>query len=395
MKIICNRRISMRNVVVILLIFLCSSFAESVTDKPYAPLNSRPLIGQQDCSGFNFGVFGDFRPLRRDRPYPSAYGQILDEMAAIRPSFVMSLGDAYYGYGGSFQRFKNEVDYFLSTIKPLSFPFFNIIGNHDVTDDKERDDYVRGRFGNSYGSFDFCGSHLIVLDSDEKGREGTISGDQLLWLEKDLAANDKATNIFIFLHRPLFSKIDPEFLNGKSFKDRAGRDALHSLFVRHKVKAVFAAHEHLFSDAINDGVRYIISGGGGAPLYSPPQDAGFFHYIIVSVKDRDMRLEVTSPYAIQIRTLFNNYGIEPRAEIEVVNTSNTGIQMNGIPVRMPRTDLGAYRVRAISLSARGETMEHDARINSVIDNGDGTSTLGVGTFCPQNGLLRITVEASL
>ena len=110
--------------------------------------------------------------MRRDRPYPSPCIQILDEMSAIRPSFVMSLGDAYYGYGGSFQHFRNEVDYFLSTIKLLSFPLFNIIGNHDVTDNKERDDYVEGRFGNSYGSFDFCGSHCIVLDSDERGAGG-------------------------------------------------------------------------------------------------------------------------------------------------------------------------------------------------------------------------------
>ena len=157
-----------------------------------------------------------------------------------------------------------------------------------------------------------------------KRGEGAISGDQLRLLEKDMAANDRARNIFVFLRRPLFSKIDPEFLKGKSFKDRAGRDALHALFVRNKVKAVVVAHEHLFSDITNDGVRYIISGGGGAPLYSTPQDAGFFHYMLVSVKDCDVKIDVISPYAIQIRTLFNNYGLEPRAGIEVVNTSNTG-----------------------------------------------------------------------
>ena len=92
----------------------------------------------------------------------------------IGPSFVVSLGDAYFGYGGSFQRFRNEVDYFLSSIKPLTMPFFHVIGNHEVTDDRERDDYAKRRFGNSYGSFDFSGSHFVALDTEEKGHEGDI-----------------------------------------------------------------------------------------------------------------------------------------------------------------------------------------------------------------------------
>jgi hypothetical protein len=78
----------------------------------------------------------------------------------------------------------------------------------------------------------------VALDTEEKGWEGTISGDQLNWLENDLNANVTAQNIFIFLHRPLFSKIDADLSKGKSFKDKAGKDALHKLFVKHKVKAV-------------------------------------------------------------------------------------------------------------------------------------------------------------
>jgi hypothetical protein len=194
------------------------------------------------------------------------------------------------------------------------------------------------------------------------------------------------------LHRPLFSKVDADLSKGKSFKDKAGRDALHKLFVKYKVKAVFAAHEHLFSDTVKDGVRYLITGGGGAPLYSSPQDSGFYHYVLVSVAGGDIRIDVISLYSIQVRPLFNNYGIEPKAEIELANSSNTDIHMRSIPIGMPRT--GTYHVKAVSISPRGEINDYDARINAVKDNGDGSSTLRIGTLLPRNGVLRISIEAN-
>jgi hypothetical protein len=165
------------SIIVVLFVFLFGNLAGAVTDRPYASLNNALILEQPLAADFTFGVFGDFRPSRRAMPYPSPYWRILNDMDMINPSFVVSLGDVYYGYGGSFQRFRNEVDYFISTIKPLDFPFFNVIGNHEVTDDRERDDYVKNRFGKSYGSFGFGGSHFVALDTEEKGREGTISGD--------------------------------------------------------------------------------------------------------------------------------------------------------------------------------------------------------------------------
>ncbi len=385
----------MKKIIVLLaFFFLSAGIAGAVTDSPYPSINNKQTIESGD-NEFTFGVFGDFRPLRRDKPYASAYLRMIDELSMIGPSFVVSLGDAYYGYGGSFQKFRNEVDYFLSTVKPLGVPFYHVIGNHEVTDDPQRDAYIKRLFGKAYGSLDFGGSHFVMLDSEEKGHEGTISGDQLRWLEKDLSTNDKALNIFVFLHRPLFSVIDPGLSRGKSFADKGNRDALHALFVGHKVKAVFAAHEHLFGDITKDGVRYIISGGGGAPLYKSPQDSGFFHYLLVRVQGGDVRIDVISPSALELRTLYNNYGFDPRAEVELANTSNKGIQMNAVPVLMPRAEPSTYRVRAVSISSRGEIKEQSAKINTVRDNGDGSSTLSIGTFLPSNGLLRITVQMSL
>jgi hypothetical protein len=42
------------------------------------------------------------------------------------------------------------------------------------------------------------------------------------------------------------------------------------LFERYGVDAVFSGHDHCYSRAEKNGVRYFVSGGGGAPLY--PRD---------------------------------------------------------------------------------------------------------------------------
>src|SRR5262249_1765974 len=40
------------------------------------------------------------------------------------------------------------------------------------------------------------------------------------------------------------------------------------LFERHRVRAVFAGHDHAYERMERNGVRYFVSGGGGAPLYA-------------------------------------------------------------------------------------------------------------------------------
>ena len=45
------------------------------------------------------------------------------------------------------------------------------------------------------------------------------------------------------------------------------REAWTPLFEKYQVAAVFSGHDHVYSRAEHSGVRYFVSGGGGAPLY--------------------------------------------------------------------------------------------------------------------------------
>ena len=135
-------------------------------------------------------------------------------------------------------------------------------------------------------------------------------------------------NVVAFFHHPPFSsgphggaKVEPQAA--------AMRARYVPLFRAHRVKALFAGHEHLFehwveryTDAGGQRRRmdHVITGGGGAPLYAhsgepslaeylkaneaekvqlehlvrpgPARSDNPYHYVIVQVDDENLRMEV-------------------------------------------------------------------------------------------------------
>jgi hypothetical protein len=62
--------------------------------------------------------------------------------------------------------------------------------------------------------------------------------------------------------------------------------------VKYKVTAVFSGHEHMYIRKNVDGVNYIITGGGGAPLYAKDEDGGFHHFVHMTVDGNRVSGEV-------------------------------------------------------------------------------------------------------
>ena len=65
------------------------------------------------------------------------------------------------------------------------------------------------------------------------------------------------------------------------------RDALHRLFVQSAVDIVFAGHEHTYKRLDKDGVRYVVTGGAGAPLYS-----AFNHFMLIDVNGKQIAAKI-------------------------------------------------------------------------------------------------------
>lgn len=111
-------------------------------------------------------------------------------------------------------------------------------------------------FALTYGSVRFVG-----LDTSLPFSAGS---PQYEWLLQEFAspAHDDATWCVIILHEPPFTAT---MGHGDNL---AVQEHLVPLFERYGVGAVFSGHSHAYERYTHQGICYIVTGGGGGPLYS-------------------------------------------------------------------------------------------------------------------------------
>ncbi len=249
--------------------------------------------GAQNPSSTNasFVVFGDNRG-EQDGYQPAVFGPLVRKMAALRPDFVIGTGDYIFGSGARIG-LTDQWNEFFRAMQPLQAYkqtyFAPAPGNHEIGGGAGRKLFLQ-YFKRLYFSFDWGGNHFVVLDTEVPGQESRIAGDQLDWLKRDLANSQQAAHTFVALHRPVF----PVGVHKGKSLDRypQERDALHALFVRHRVTCVFEGHEHLYHRQMRDGIEYIITGGGGASLYASPDKGGFHHFLYVTADQRRYKIAI-------------------------------------------------------------------------------------------------------
>jgi 3',5'-cyclic AMP phosphodiesterase CpdA len=214
-----------------------------------------PAAGQP----IRFVVYGDMRGGHR------VHAKILESIAAEAPDFVLVTGDlvARGSDAGDWQRFFKIAGPLLAR-----FPFYPVAGNHDVG--RSGSELLRMNelfalwpappsrpsWGHWY-SFEVGGVHIVMLDSNAYRH-----AEQLEWLERDLAAARKrgVRAIFATTH-------DGPYSRGIHRGNRYAADKYAPVLARHGVAMVFSGHDHLYQRGEVDGLRYVVSGGGGAPLY--------------------------------------------------------------------------------------------------------------------------------
>ena len=236
---------------------------------------------------FTFAVLGDNRG-DDSGDQPQSFVEVLRAVEQANPAFVLDSGDMIYGHTSDEIRVRDQWRRYRSAISRFRPRMFHVPGNHDLWDERSARIYQE-LWGKTSYSFDYGNSRFIGLDTETAN--GHLGEEQLYWLEQQFE-NLTRTNVFVFLHRPLFP-VDGGI--GSSLdKYESERDRIHQLFVRHRkqVRGVFAGHEHLFSFQQRDGVPYYISGGGGAPLYMAPELGGFHHFLLVQVQGDQVEVQL-------------------------------------------------------------------------------------------------------
>jgi predicted MPP superfamily phosphohydrolase len=187
------------------------------------------------------------------------------------------VGDIAYEEG-SLAQFEES---FFGAYGPLlrHFPVFPVAGNHEYrTDDAAPYCQVFDLPNNErWYSYEWGDVHFVGIDTERVGEE------QLAWLEDDLAAAEAPWKI-AYLHRPLYSSSN----HGSDMDLRA---ELAPLFERRGVSLVLQGHDHDYERSKpQDGVVYVVSGGGGRGTYGAGTSdftafsVGVIHFLYIEVQ---------------------------------------------------------------------------------------------------------------
>jgi predicted phosphodiesterase len=198
---------------------------------------------------------------------------------------------------------RNQWKNFLEMTFPITsiMPWYAVVGNHDVNSVASQELYqdMMNFPGNElYYNFDLLNSHFIILDTEVPGTVGGIVGEQLAWLKQDLQTYaSSAQYLFVFTHRPPFPQ---GHYRGSNL---ANADELHQLFLQYGVDVVFSGHEHQYYTFRKDSVQYVVTGGGGAPIYEGGIGESFHHFLLIELfPPHNMIIHVLDVHGKEIQT---------------------------------------------------------------------------------------------
>jgi len=235
-----------------------------------APASDRPL---------RFVVYGD------SRTYPDAHKAVVQSIIDSRPEIVLHAGDLVTA-GRDYHRWGTE---FFEPARDLlsTTPIVPVLGNHeyggtgplwfsyffDLPSDKTW-------YALTYGN-----TRLIALDTNVSYCPGSPQHD---WLLAELTSSPyrAATWHIVFFHHPPFTA------TVRHRDDLKVQNHLVPLFQQHGVDIAFQSHSHAYERYVHNGIPYIVTGGGGGPLYAlavefiPPfrqYGCSAYHHCVVDV----------------------------------------------------------------------------------------------------------------
>ena len=217
-----------------------------------------------------------------------------------------------------------------------NLPVMGCTGNHEFSgtstifpDYWPYDDiYWPGATKHMYYYFEYGPIRVVVADqyaygnysqqTNRFGYDGTYPYDfannvQLNWIKDTLSGSSKTWN-FLLLHQPLYPAGGHSLANFHPLVDE-----MEELFetggdwdITDDVDIVFCGHNHFYARCLEDGVRHIITGGGGAPLRDPEDPPGTqnnveessetFHFCEVYIRDKVLRCRARSATGSKIET---------------------------------------------------------------------------------------------
>ncbi len=262
--------------------------------KPYTKYNYHVDCGGRLADGsfttaappaqpFKFVAYGD------NRTQPNIHASVLSRMMKFEPDFVLQTGDQVADGNNESQ----WDEFWQIASKTLSqTAYYPSLGNHE----KNGAPYYKYFAVPQEYSFNYGSAHFVALDSNRPAPEHAA---QDAWLRKDLLAHRNAKWRIVFFHHTVHTCVDKPDRRAESI-ERARR--LEPILTEGRVQLVINGHDHDYQRHIANGITYLVTGGGGAPLYDVTPDTPYvkkakkaYHHCEISVNGGTMSVRVIEP----------------------------------------------------------------------------------------------------
>lgn len=163
---------------------------------------------------------------------------------------------------------------------PPDSVYLTVIGNHDRRSPhgSADADLYQALFGQTDYYFERGDARFVALDTSA----GRLSAEQLRWLDEVLTT-DKIKIVFTHMTPDAIGAWAASGLNRSVGAFNPGAKEFTDIVSRHKVARVYVGHIHGFGVTDFQGVRYVLTGGGGSPLYPASGVERSYHYLTVRI----------------------------------------------------------------------------------------------------------------
>jgi hypothetical protein len=205
---------------------------------------------------FKFVAYGD------NRTQPDMHAAVLKRMSLFKPDFIIQTGDQVAD-GENESQWDEFWQIAGSALSQTAY--YPCLGNHE----RHGAPYFRYFAVPAEYSFDYGDAHFVALDSNRPEAEYAAQGE---WLRKDLLAHQSAKWRIVFFHHTVYTCVDkPE----RRVESAARAKRLEPILLEGNVQLVINGHDHDYQRHFAHGITYIVTGGGGAPLYDVTPDTPF------------------------------------------------------------------------------------------------------------------------
>ena len=244
-----------------------------------------------EATSFTFAVLGD------SRGHPDILVQEMEILRDANAQFALHTGDLV-SLGivqGMWDDFFAEWEVF------HSLPLMPILGNHEFG---AVNYFAQFALPNNERNYSFVYGNVLFIGLDDNPGHDKLSGPTLNFLKQTLEDHQDITWKIVFHHRPPYS-------SGSHGSQEDLQELWVPLYEEHHVDLVFNGHDHVYERThpildnqiveIDDtgkteGTTYVVTGGGGAPLYGLSGDwftaasRSDYHYCILEVNDQSLTL---------------------------------------------------------------------------------------------------------